>query len=335
MTFYWTTVMFATAAKAFLVIPKSKVLRYAGFTTVISICSNHCAAKSVSMDGYNEAIIQQSLIKLPSKYTSTLIHDTDTYDGVIIKEQSLPDSKEEFMNHLQYSLHSWKNDNKKGVWLKIPTNKLEFASIAVAAGFVMHHAEKDYLMLTKWLSSDQNKLPANASHQVGVGCVVVNNDGKLLCVQEKNGPLRGLGVWKVPTGLLDAQENIDEAACREVLEETGIHADFVGLLCFRHAHNFLFGKSDLFFVCLLKPKSDAITIQEDEIAACDWVDIDTYTNQKVFLISPLHSKMNAFIKGIVEDEKIRLKGSTTKFLELTKLSVGFRPGMNSLYLPKE
>ena len=66
--------------------------------------------------------------------------------------------------------------------------------------------EKDYLMLTKWLSHEENKLPPNASHQVGVGCVVLNANNKILCVQEANGPLKGMGVWKVPTGLADPQE---------------------------------------------------------------------------------------------------------------------------------
>jgi hypothetical protein len=32
-------------------------------------------------------------------------------------------------------------------------------------------------MLTNWLSDDENKLPPNASHQIGVGCVVFNDEG--------------------------------------------------------------------------------------------------------------------------------------------------------------
>lgn len=38
---------------------------------------------------------------------------------------------------------------------------------AVEAGFVFHHAEPDYVMLTRWLPATENKLPHNASHQVG------------------------------------------------------------------------------------------------------------------------------------------------------------------------
>ena len=86
--------------------------------------------------------------------------------------------------------------------------------------------------------------------------VICEQDGKkkLLLVQEKSGPLRGSGIWKLPTGLVEQGEDIATAAEREVLEETGVAARFIGVLCFRHAHDALFGKSDLFFLCLLQPK---------------------------------------------------------------------------------
>jgi ADP-ribose pyrophosphatase YjhB (NUDIX family) len=32
-------------------------------------------------------------------------------------------------------------------------------------------------------------------------------EGKILAVHEKNGPLRGTGIWKMPTGLSDAGED--------------------------------------------------------------------------------------------------------------------------------
>ena len=107
----------------------------------------------------------------------TLKYDSDRYDGVIVIEKSLPDSKEDFERSLKHSLRVWKADGRRGIWLKIPSPKIDFAQVALILGFVMHHAEKDYLMLTHWLSEDENKLPSNASHQVGVGCVVVNPEG--------------------------------------------------------------------------------------------------------------------------------------------------------------
>lgn len=45
-----------------------------------------------------------------------------------------------------------------------------------------HHAEPDYLMLVKWLAATPNTIPANASHRVGIGAFVVNNNRQVLVV---------------------------------------------------------------------------------------------------------------------------------------------------------
>lgn len=64
-------------------------------------------------------------------------------------------------------------------------------------------------------------------------------------------------------GLIDAGEDLPDAAAREVLEETGVQTEFISVLAFRHGHRGLFGKSDLFFVVRmrLKPGTDASTLQ--------------------------------------------------------------------------
>jgi hypothetical protein len=113
-------------------------------------------------------------------FSTVLAHQEDRYDGVIVDAISLPDNRDDFSSHLFHSLQNWKASGKRGVWLKIPHEKLDFAKTAIDFGFVMHHAEKDYLMLTHWLSEDENKLPPNASHQIGVGCIVVNDEGSFL-----------------------------------------------------------------------------------------------------------------------------------------------------------
>lgn len=87
-------------------------------------------------------------------------------------------------------------------------------------GFIFHHAETDYVMLTHWLPDTPSSLPANASHQVGVGVCVFNDHGELLVVKERHGPAAKRDIWKVPTGLLDPGEHFSAAAVREVSEET-------------------------------------------------------------------------------------------------------------------
>lgn len=86
-------------------------------------------------------------------------------------------------------------------------------------------------MLVYWIpNTEHNTIPANASHKVRIGAFVmddrrqvctkysISHDQRIqasviiyvtyiavqvLVVQEKNGKLRGLGVWKLPTGTVD------------------------------------------------------------------------------------------------------------------------------------
>jgi 8-oxo-dGTP diphosphatase len=54
---------------------------------------------------------------------------------------------------------------------------------------------------------------------VGVGAVVIR-DGKILLVKRGIAPSKGL--WAIPGGALDLGETLQQAAEREILEETGV-----------------------------------------------------------------------------------------------------------------
>jgi Nudix hydrolase domain/NUDIX domain len=114
----------------------------------------------------------------------------------------------------------WRRRGVRGVWLPLPSALARLVPVAVDAGLQYHHAERSYLMLTAWLPGTPSTLPANASHQVGVGAVVANSRGEMLVVKERLGPAAKAGIWKMPTGLLDAGEDYAAAAAREVREET-------------------------------------------------------------------------------------------------------------------
>lgn len=47
--------------------------------------------------------------------------------------------------------------------------------VIVKEGFRYHHAEPDYLMLVNWIPETINTIPANASHRVGIGAIVLND----------------------------------------------------------------------------------------------------------------------------------------------------------------
>lgn len=42
-------------------------------------------------------------------------------------------------------------------------------------GFWYHHAEPDYLMLVRWIPATGSTIPANATHKVRIGAIVVND----------------------------------------------------------------------------------------------------------------------------------------------------------------
>eukprot|EP00752_Nemacystus_decipiens_P017182 g15392.t2 len=119
-----------------------------------------------------------------------LEHTTDHYDGVTVDENGLPGSIEEFTSSLEASLDEWRSAGKKGVWLKVPADRTELVPVSLGLGFELHHAEKAYVMLNMWLPSTANQLPGNASHQVGVGALVLNDQGDVLVVRENNGELQ-------------------------------------------------------------------------------------------------------------------------------------------------
>ncbi|CAK0866106.1 unnamed protein product [Prorocentrum cordatum] len=164
---------------------------------------------------------------------------------------------------------------KKGVWLQIGIGSADLIPIATSEfGFEFHHAERGHVMLAKWLPKDlPNTLPGNASHTVGVGAVVTDSSGRVLLVKEKSGPAARMNIWKLPTGLVDAGEELSDAALREVREETGIVAkfDFLGGFTMNHVGNPAHPhKSNMFFIVKCSASSSDISIQESEIAEARW-----------------------------------------------------------------
>jgi len=244
----------------------------------------------------------------------------DYYSGVLIESEKLPTNPEQFRNELQESLEKWRDSKRKGVWLKIPIQKSNFIPISVEFGFSFHHAQADYVMMTLWLPSNQpSTLPNYATSYVGVGGFVLNDKNEVLVIQEKHGPIKGF--WKIPGGMVEPNEELCDAAVREVLEETGIQCEFVSLLCFRQAHTYSFGLSDMYFVCRLKPLTLDIKMQESEIQDAKWMPAEEF-----FALS--------FYKGlyrkILEIERENANSGYQGF-RVEHLPIGFRPGNNNLY----
>ena len=196
----------------------------------------------------------------------------DPYSGIVC---DCADAEGDFAANLDASLAAWRSAGVRGVWLRIPLARAELVPVAASRGFQFHSAEPGHALMTRWLPDTPSPLPPNASHQVGVGSIVVNARNEVLLVQEAVGPAAGKGIWKIPTGLVNAREDVGAAAVRETLEETGLRCTFRKVLAFRHSHAAPQGKSDLFFTVLLAPVDDdqALVLQESEIAAAKWASL--------------------------------------------------------------
>ena len=133
-------------------------------------------------------------------------------------------------------------------------------------------------------------IPPYASHYIGAGGVVLNDRRELLVVCEKY-RRTGRPYYKLPGGALHAGEHLVEGVVREVREETGVHAQFDALVCFRHWHGYRHGKSDIYFVCRLSPLSEEVNMQAEEIEECRWMPVEEYLGSEF---------VSVFNKRIVE-----------------------------------
>lgn len=61
-----------------------------------------------------------------------------------------------------------------------------------------------------------------------VSCLLVNPEGEILLVLRKNDPYKGM--WCLPMGFAEVDETIQQAALRELKEETSVKGRIVGLL---------------------------------------------------------------------------------------------------------
>ena len=183
----------------------------------------------------------------------------------------------QFTNDLTKFESEYLKHNPLSYWLKVPLSHAHLLPVVGQHGYVYHNAEGQVATLLKWLPRDADcAVPPFATHQIGVGGLVLNGKGEMLAVKDRNGLI---STWKLPGGLAGVGEELGETAEREVREETGVVASFQALIGFRHQHGMAWGRSDIYFICRLQALTENIVIDPKEISAAEWMSIERFLTE--------------------------------------------------------
>ncbi|KYN42320.1 Lactosylceramide 4-alpha-galactosyltransferase [Trachymyrmex septentrionalis] len=200
----------------------------------------------------------------------------DHYNGITIDSVEEACDNKIFVQRLKDSLEQWIMDKRRTIWFRVHIPHTEWVPILTRHGFIFHHSKEEYVMLYRWLPTNEAcNVPKYAHTYLGVGAFVFNkNTSEILVIKEKYAPTKAS--WKLPGGYVEPGEDIETAAKREVLEETGIQANFKCLVSFRHGHDYYFGCSDIYMIAYLIPQNFEIDRCKREISECKWMKLSDF-----------------------------------------------------------
>ena len=266
--------------------------------------------RATNVRGFASSSAASVPVVLPHANTA---HDSVTINVGNLTGEHATTSPTAFGAHLESSLASFRGAGKTAVWLKLPIAASDYIPVAAAQGFKFHNAEGDEATLALWIKEGvSSRIPPFATHQVGVGGLVLrggDNDPygsgrplEALVVKEAR---HSYGVkFKLPGGLADLGEDFGEAACREVLEETGVTTVFEKLLTVRHQHGAQFGRSDIYATAQLRAVSEDIVLDNYELEFARWMCLKELRSQTdhAMLIQAIDVALGAGAVAMAETE---------------------------------
>ncbi len=133
---------------------------------------------------------------------------------------------------------------------------------------------------------------------IGVAVAIFNESKELLCLQREREP--GKGLLGLPGGFVDLGESIEEAATREVKEETGVEIENLKLTCNIPNTYIYCGMDqhplDFYFTAKIK-KSQTIKPQPGETSHLRFVSLNDITPESFAMKSTC-----LFLKKLLENK---------------------------------
>ncbi len=212
----------------------------------------------------------------------------DLYNGLIIETESIELSVSSFQQSLQNLLKESKTKKIALLWLDLTSTQAEHIAVALQLGFEFHNCEAKRTTLTFQVTKDAY-IPVPPTHTIGVGAVVINEKNELLMVRDRIHTSHS--IYKLPGGMLEHAQSLEEGVVREVWEETGIKAKLIKMVSVLNSHPFTFNKSNMYIVFHLEALSFEINvIDTHEIEKALWMPLDEFF---------AHEEMSDFQKDLV------------------------------------
>ena len=167
----------------------------------------------------------------------------DLYNGLIIETDSIELSVSSFKQSLQNLLEESKAKKIALLWLDLTAEQAEHIAVALKMGFEFHNCEAKRTMLTFQVTKDAY-IPVPPTHTIGVGAVVINEKNELLMVRDRIHTSHS--IYKLPGGMLEQAQSLEEGVVREVWEETGIKGKLIKMVSLLNSHPYRFNKSNMY-----------------------------------------------------------------------------------------